>query len=126
VSDLGPSSTVDVVGLVRGTTYYWQSRVQRVGRDRSRRFAVVPPERSGRLAPFFSDDMEGGTAAGGPHAMGLTTEAAHSGVLAWSDSPTTGLRPNLNVWILTPAIDLSSAATPQLNSGPAPASARWL
>ena len=44
----------------------------------------------------------------------MTSEAAHSGSLAWSDSPGGPYGPSVNSFILTPPINLSNATHPQL------------
>ena len=66
-------------------------------------------------ALLFSDDMESGAdgwSAQPPWA--ITSESAHSPNNAWSDSPGGSYGPNLNVSVLTPVIDLTSATSPEL------------
>ena len=66
-------------------------------------------------AMLFSDDMESGAdgwSAQPPWA--ITSESAHSPDHAWSDSPGGAYGPNLNVSLLTPVIDLTSATSPEL------------
>jgi M6 family metalloprotease-like protein len=64
---------------------------------------------------YFSDDMEGGDANWTPGSpWSLTTEFAHGGTHAWSDSPAANYGANLNVSLVTRFIDLSAASAPGL------------
>ncbi len=64
---------------------------------------------------FFSDDLEvdvPGWSRDLP--WSLTTETAHSGSRAWSDSPDGTYGPNLNVSIWSPVMDLTGTTAPLL------------
>ena len=72
---------------------------------------VAPPART----VVFQDDMERGSGNWSAQpTWAVTTESAHSGTRAWSDSPGGG---NVNVgpqYLISPPIDLSAFESPQL------------
>jgi hypothetical protein len=85
------------------------------GSSRPRAIDVASTE-AAAATKLFWDDMETGAdrwSAQAPWA--ITAESAHSPNHAWSDSPGGAYGPNLNVSIVTPVIDLTGAASPELS-----------
>ncbi len=112
----GTSITASV-GLRAGAAYYWQVRARNsrgttAANGGSWWSLTALPLPAGT---FFSDDIDvdsPGWSFASP--WSITTERAHSGTHAWSDSPASTYDSNLNISILSPTIDLTGATHPRL------------
>ena len=67
------------------------------------------------IGTYLSDDMEGGALNWSPNSpWALTTESAHSGTHAWSDSPGGPYGTGVNASLRSLSIDLRGASAPRL------------
>jgi hypothetical protein len=104
----GPSYTTPSLAA---TTSYWVRISNAAGGVNSNTATV----QVGVTRTFFSDNLESGGAAWVPGApWALTTESAHGGTYAWSDSPGGPYGANTNASLVSGPINLSSATAPRL------------
>ena len=111
------STTVaSVVGLSPNTRYWWQVRARGAAGTTAANDGAWWDFRT-RLAPgiYFENDLEdAGPGWGMESPWTITSERAHSGSMAWTDSAGRAYGANLNASITSPAIDLRSATAPRL------------
>jgi len=75
--------------------------------------AAIPAEPAG--VTYFASDLEGGQGSMVAHSpWAVTTEQAHSGTKAWSDSPGGNYGANANVSVFLPPVNLTNASAPRL------------
>lgn len=102
--------------LAPGAMYFWQVRALNSSGTTEADGGAWWSFTTRSLPPgtYFDDDLESGIYWGASPPWAVTTESAHSGSRAWSDSPGGPYGANLNISIQTPVFDLRGSVRPQL------------